>query len=94
MDFSKAFDNINHDLLIANSMRMEQFLFSYLTNRFQRTKVINSFSSWSELIRSVPRESALGPALLNQGNIHLNDFLYVSKMADVCNYAHDTTFHA
>ena len=51
MNFSKAFDTINHDLLIAKlgvygfgtaSLKLVR---SYLTNRFQRTKVNTSFSS-------------------------------------------------
>ena len=45
MDLSKAFDTINHDLLITkldaygftkNSLR---FIESYLSNRWQRTKI-------------------------------------------------------
>ena len=54
MDLSKAFETINHDLLIAElgafgfdtvSLKLIR---SYLTNRFQRTKVNTSISSWSK----------------------------------------------
>ena len=50
MDFSKDFDSINHDLLLAkleaygldnNAVR---FLRSYLINKLQRFKISNSFS--------------------------------------------------
>ena len=55
MDFSKAFDTINHDLLIAKlgahgfDTESLKLIRIYLTNRFQRTKVNASFSSWSEM---------------------------------------------
>ena len=51
IEFSKAFDTINHDLLIAKlgaygfNTASLKLIRSYLTNRFQRTKVNTSFSS-------------------------------------------------
>ena len=50
MDLSKAFDTLNHELLIAKlsaycfnkeSLKLRQF---YLSNRSQRTKINKSFS--------------------------------------------------
>ena len=58
---SKALDTINHDLLIAklnaygftkNSLRLIKI---YLSNRWQRTKIDTSFSSWKELLLGVHR---------------------------------------
>ena len=50
---------------------------NYLTGRFQRTKVSNSYSSWSEIIAGVLQGSILGPLLFN---IFLNiSFLYPEK---------------
>ena len=61
MDLSKAFDTLNHDLLIAKlyaygfSEESLKLINSYLTNGWQRTKVNISFSSWSELLLGVPQ---------------------------------------
>ena len=95
MDLSKAFDTINHELLIA---KLEAYgfgdsaletLHSYLTDRWQRTKVNSSFSTWRELLCGVPQGSVLGPILFN---IYLNDLFY--ELYDVCNFADDTTLYA
>ena len=95
MDLSKAFDTINHELLIA---KLEAYGFeqsaletmhSYLSNRWQRSKVNCSFSTWRELICGVPQGSVLGPILFN---IYLNDLFY--ELNDVCNFADDTTLYA
>ena len=94
MDLSKAFDTINHQLLIAKlhaygfSKSSLKLLFSYLSDRWQRTKVNLSFSDWEELLQGVPQGSVLGPLLFN---IYLNDLFYILKDANVCNFADDTT---
>ena len=93
MDLSKAFDTLNHDLLIAklyaygfdkNALRLIK---SYLTDRWQRTKINTSYSSWSELLIGVPQGSVLGPLLFN---LFINDLFYIIK-TDICNYADDNT---
>ena len=67
IDLSKAFDTLNHDLLIAKlhvygfDIKTLKLLHSYLTKRWQRTKVKSNFSTWSELLQSVPQGSVLGP---------------------------------
>ena len=67
MDLSKAFDTINHELLIAKlnaygfSKDALKFIFSYMSDRWQRIKINKSFSSWSALIQRVPQGSVLGP---------------------------------
>ena len=63
MDLSKAFDTLNHDLLLAklNAYGFDRqslhLIKSYLTNRWQRTKIDTTFSSWSELLSGVPQGS-------------------------------------
>ena len=60
-------------------------LLSYLSNRWQRTKINTSFSSWSELLQGVPQESVLGPLLLK---ICLTDLFFFLD-CNVCNFASD-----
>ena len=96
MDLSKAFDTLNHDLLIAKlhaygfDIKTLKLLHSYLTKRWQRTKVNSSFSTWSELLQGVPQGSVLGPILFN---IYLNDLFYLTEMTQICNFADETTFY-
>ena len=96
MDLSKAFDTINHSLLLAKlkaygfSNQALRLLQSYLCNRFQRSIINGSFSSWNEVITGVPQGSILGPLLFS---IFLNDiFLFISK-CQLCNYADDNTLY-
>ena len=94
MDLSKAFDTINHELLIAKLEAYDfnknalKFIQSYLSNRWQHTKINNSFSSWTKLLEGVPQGSILGPLLFN---IYINDLFFIINETKICNYADDTT---
>ena len=97
MDLSKPFDTISHELLIAKlhaygfSKESLDLVLDYLSDRWQRTKISGNVSSWAELLKDVPQGSVLGPLLFN---IYINDLFYLTEMADVCNFADDTTFFA
>ena len=97
MDLSKAFDTIDHELLVAKlyaygfEKKSLRLILSYLSDRWQRTKINSDFSSWSKLLQGVPQGSILGPLLFN---IYINDLFYFITDTDLCNYADDTTLYA
>ena len=70
-DLSKAFDSVSHDLLIAKlncygfSLPALKLVHSYLSNRKQRSKINNAYSSWEEILFGVPQGSILEPILFN-----------------------------
>ena len=93
-DLSKAFNCLHHELLIAKleaygfDQSSLSFIYSYLSDRKQRTKVNNSYSSWSNIKSGVPQGSILCPLLFN---IYLNYIFYFVSKCDIANYADDTT---
>ena len=96
MDLSKAFDSLNHELLLTEikayglDSNSVTFMKRYITNRLPRCKINNSFSGWGKVLNGVPQGSILGPLLLN---IFLNDIFLSLRKCELANYTDDSTLY-
>ena len=96
MDLSKAFDTINHDVLLAKlkayglSHNALAFMLGYLKNRSHMVNINNNFSTWKEIITGVSQGSILGPLLFN---IFINDIFYFEDKSYLSNYADDNVLY-
>ena len=76
LDVSKAFDCVNHDILLSKlayyGVLDDSLVWfaSYLSCHRQRVCLQGSFSTWGMVCAGVPRGSILGPLLFS---IYMND---------------------
>ena len=94
IDLSKAFDSLNHKILLSKlkfygvtGLSLD-LLYSYLSNRKQCTLYNSTFSDFIGIKQGVPQGSILGPLLFS---IYINDLPSSSNLFDFLMYADDTT---
>ena len=94
-DFAKAFDTVNHDLILSKLKyqykidgRMLKFFNSYLKNRTQRVVLDNCTSDIIDVLSGVPQGSILGPLLFF---LFINGIFHnIDKNSLIVLYADDT----
>ena len=95
IDYSKAFDTIDHSSLLLKLRDMNfsidslQLLSSYLRDRKQYVQVEDKTSSVKSMFFGVPQGSILGPVLFNLYVVELSDRILSSSIQ----YADDTTLY-
>ena len=93
IDLRKAFDTIDHSLLLQKMERYgirgvtNDWLKSYLNNRLQYVDINNTASQLRRVTCGVPQGSVLGPKLFI---LYLNDIFTVSNILKFVTFADDT----
>ena len=97
MDLSKAFDTINHDLLLAKlkaygfSINALDLMCSYLKNQKQSVQINNNFNSAKKVHAGIPQGSIDGPVLFH---LSINDSVFFLSDTFLSNYADDNNLHS
>ena len=93
-DLSKAFDCLDHDLLIDNAYGFSfpalKLSYSHLSDRKQRTILNRTYSSRLKNVFGVPQDSALHLLLFNI----IADLFFVLNDVDFASYEDDNTPYA
>ena len=91
LDFSKAFDRIDHNVLLRKLQQMAvhpvliNWFADFLSNRLQRTKVGQDYSAWKYIQVGVPQGTKLSPLLFL---IMVND---LKPATDIVKFVDDST---
>jgi len=94
LDMSKAFDTVNHQILIAKLNRygfrgpISDWLTDYLKDRKQFVSIGETFSDQQTILLGVPQGSVLGPLLFL---LYINDFHLCSNIFDFHLFADDAS---
>ena len=94
VDFRKAFDLVNHDILLGKLQSygikglMHDVLTSYMTNRLQMVSVGSLSSKTLPMVSGIPQGSCLGPLLFL---IYVNDIPSAITSCEAHLYVDDTT---
>ena len=94
MDLSKAFDTINHNILLRKLRKYGfsdpsiKLICNYFSERKQFVDYVGSASVYSDVITGVPQGSILGPLLFI---IYINDICRSNSIFTPITYADDTT---
>lgn len=93
LDLSKAFDTVNHDLLLIKLFSygfrgpLFAWLKNYFHNRSQVVKLCEEVSSPTDVKMGVPQGSVIAPLLFN---LYVNDLYDVIRHCKLYQYADDT----
>ena len=96
LDMSKAFDSLNHSLLIKKlqkvglSSQAISWFKSYFSSRYQMVRINSSISDPLPVLNGVTQGSILGPMLFN---IYVNDLPLSIKNCSVDSYVDDTKLY-
>ena len=101
MDLSKAFDTLNHDLLIAKlaygfSAKSLSYIHGYLNKQLQKTNVNCHFSIWKEIFSGIPQKiyslsNVLYTLLLN---VYMKDIFFFADVAFLSNDTDDIALYS
>ena len=92
MDVFKAFDTLPHNLIILKLREYgadegtSDLIKNYLSDRKQRVKLGDKYSSWQSISRGIPQGSILSQLLFN---VFINDVSYIIKNSTLSTYADD-----
>ena len=92
---SKAFDCLQHDLLLGGygfDYKSLKLISSFLSQRKHRPKIDSSVSKWKHVLIGVPQRSVLGPLFINIYKCDM--FLFLPESNVLANYARDMNLYA